>query len=237
MHYSFLVKRFLRDERGNMSLESALVFPLIMIVIVIMMLAAIYVYQVVFVQYAVLSTAERTAFIWDDKDRLLRTGQTKSEELYGIYDNELMLQLLGRVIPLASSNDTTSVNVSSDSHSSTNDYSSFTSSLIVDKLTLAKQHLQQMKLNVNGQINYSYLALLPRIEITMKQQLSPLIWEQQELFPSPAHTTYRSLVNPTSFIRSVDLVIYYTDQLKKLSSAEQSEWKQKGGKAVKTFSS
>ncbi|HIW35273.1 MAG TPA: hypothetical protein IAA29_21100 [Candidatus Paenibacillus intestinavium] len=223
-----------------MSLESALVFPIIMSVIVVMMVAAIYVFQVVFLQYVSLSTTERAAFIWDDADRQIVTGQVRSDKQYGLYENEMMLHLVSKIIPLQNTQRTTSVAITSNIQSETtsdNGNSIPITALIPDKLTLAQQHIGQMNLNVNGQLTYSTSALLPRIEINIKQQLSPLIWQKQQVFASPAYTTHRSLVNPISFIRSVDLVLYYMDRLKKMSNSEQLEWKQKGGKAIKSFSS
>jgi len=232
------MRYFIRDERGNMSLESALVFPIIMSVIVIMTVAAIYVFQVVFLQYVSLSTVERAAFIWDDADRQINTGQVRSEEQYGLYENEIMLQLVSKIIPIDISQRTTSLDITSDTNSESVESSTAPlTNLIVDKLTLAQRHIEQMNLNVNGQVSYSHPAVLPRIEVNITQQLSPLIWQNEQVFASPAYTTHRSLVNPISFIRSVDLVIYYTEKLKEMTSSEQSEWKQKGGKAIKSFSS
>lgn len=232
------LRHFIRDERGNLSLESALVFPLIMSVIVIMTIAAIYVFQVVFLQYVTLSTAERAAFIWDDADRQIVTGQVRSEEQYGLYENEMMLHLISKIIPMGTTQRATTLDITSDTMSDTDaSNSTLLTSLVADKLALAQRHIEHMNLHVNGQVTYSTSALLPRIEINMKQQLSPLTWQRQQVFASPAYTTYRSLVNPISFIRSVDLVLYYTEGLKKMSSTEQSEWKQKGGKAIQTFSS
>lgn len=232
------MRYFIRDERGNMSLEATLVLPIIMSVIVIMLVAAIYVFQVVFLQYVSLSTVERAAFIWDDADRQIITGQVRSEEQYGLYENEIMLQLIRKIIPLDNSQLTTSLDITSDTNLvSQENNSPPLNTLVSDKLTLAKQHIEQMNLNVNGQVTYSHPAVLPRIEVKITQQLSPLIWQNQQVFVSPAYTTYRSLVNPISFIRSVDLVMYYTEKLKKKTSSEQSEWKQKGGEAIKAFSS
>ncbi|WP_258201272.1 hypothetical protein [Paenibacillus endoradicis] len=212
--------------------------PVIMSVIVIMTVAAIYVFQVVFLQYVSLSTVERAAFIWDDADRQIITGQLRSEEQYGLYENEIMLQLVSKIIPIDNSQRTTSLDIISDSNSESDESNtSPLTTLISDKLVLAQQHIEHMNLNVNGQISYSHPALLPRIEVTLKQQLSPLTWRKQQVFASPAYTTHRSLVNPISFIRSVDLIMYYTEKLKKMTSSEQSEWKQNGGKAIKSFSS
>lgn len=222
----------LRDEKGNFTFESALVFPLIILVIVVMMLAAVYMYQVIFLQYVSTSAAERASYIWDDHDRALSTGSELSDFQYGVYESNMLLQLITKVIPISQQNQEKTLYFSS-----SEPYEAvMTQSLVNDKLNVIKEYASNLPIRMNGSINYSTASLLPRIEIQLKQEISPLFFQHNMLLPSPSYKVSRSLVQPMELIRDTDFVIFLSEKLKNLTSSEQAEWKQKGGKAIQSFS-
>lgn len=226
------IQTLLRDEKGNFTLESSLVFPLIILVIVVMMLAAVYMYQVIFLQYVSISAAERASYIWDDHDRALSTGSKLSEFQYGVYESDMLLQLITKVIPIAQKNEARSLYFSSSER-----YEALmTQSLVDDKLNLLKEYASNLPIRMNGSIDYSTASLLPRIEIQLKQQISPLFFQHYMLLPSPSYKVNRSLVQPIGLIRDTDFVIFLSEKIKNMTNSEQAEWKQKGGKAIQSFS-
>lgn len=197
------------------------------------MLAALYMYQVVFLQYTTITTVERAANIWDKHDRAIKNGSVRSEVEYGLYENDLLIQLTTAILPVSTTKQAATVSFTSPQ---TIQVEAINSSLITDKLNLLNEHLSSMPIHASGHITYSTPAILPRIEIQMKQKLSPLMLEGKQLLSSPSYYAYRSLVQPTGLIRNTDLVILYSNKLSKMSSTEQSTWKEKGGKAVESFS-
>lgn len=226
------IRRFTADERGSASLEAVLVFPIIFAVIVIMMLAAVYAYQLVYVQYISLTAAERASYNWDARDREFHTAQADSINYYGLYEHEQSALLLKSLIPLSSG----MLNEQHTIHSQAATLEK-NGKLIHDKLAKTEAYIIGTGSSVTGSMNLSQHILTTQMTISLKKDISPLFWQQQVLLPSPSYTAQYAIHAPTQFIRNVDLFLYYVNRLSSMTSEQKQKWKSSGGKAVKSFSS
>jgi len=231
-HITKRLQRFTTDERGSASLEAVLVFPLIVAVIIIMMLAAVYAYQLVHVQYVSLTAAERASYNWDARDREFHTAQADSTEYYGLYEHEQSALLLRSLIPLSSSE----LNEQYTIHAYTPTMEK-NGKLIQDKLAKTEAYIVGAGGHVTGSMSLSQRILSTQITVSLQKGISPLFWQQQALLPSPSYTAQNTIHAPTQFIRNVDLFMYYTKRLSSMTSEQKQKWKSSGGKAVKSFSS
>jgi|GEM_PF-1030665 len=231
-HIDKYMRRFAADERGSASLEAVLVFPLIIAVIVIMMLAAVYAYQLVYVQYVSLTAAERASYNWDARDREFHTAQADSTQYYGLYEHEQAALLLKSLIPLSSEQ----LNVQHVIHSQAAMLEK-NGKLIQDKLAKTEAYIVGTDSNVTGNMGLSQHIFMTQMTISLKKNSSPLFWQQQILLPSPSYTAQYTIHAPTQFIRNIDLFLYYANRLSSMTSEQKQKWKSSGGKAVKSFSS
>lgn len=223
---------FRLDERGNATLESMLVFPLILAVIVIMMLVVVYGYQQVYVQHISLTAAERASYNWDARDRSFRTAQPQSNYYYNLYEHELAIVMLRNLFSFSDKLNAQQIDIS---RSSVPQASS--GKLVRDTLIQTQHYIISTNSGVEGKVELSKTSFIPRISVQLHRDITPLFWQQQQLLPSPSYTAQHDIYAPTQFIRNVDLFLHYVNEFRNLSSEQQQERKQKGGKAVKSFSS
>lgn len=221
-----------KNERGSATLESMLVFPLILFVIVIMLLVAVYGYQQVYVQYISLTAAERASYNWDGRERSIRTAQPQSSNYYGLYEHELSAVLLKNFIALADHVRQQQVDIARDSTAATP-----VGKLLEDRLAQAKSYIIATNSGVEGSIALSRKGFIPAITVQLQRDISPLFWQQQMLLPAPAYTSHYDIYAATQFIRNVDLFLYYFKKYSDLTHEQKQARKNNGGKALKTFSS
>jgi len=233
------LKQWYRDERGVFSLEASLVLPLVCTVVLVMIIGSVYMYQIIVVQYISQTTADRTAFIWDQHEHDFATGRITSTDEYGIYHSDMLFRFISKVVRIDDYTQKTTVNMDDNaiSNEKTNDQKTGAARLIESKLKQAVQFLSSGTLSLKGEISYYPSYLLPSVEVALQQNVTPMYWSGQLLFPSPQFSAQSNVVSPTDFIRGIDLIRYYSTKLSHYTSSEKNEWKQKGGKAIKAFSS
>lgn len=221
-----------KNEHGSATLESMLVFPLILFVIVVMLLVAVYGYQQVYVQYISLTSAERAGYNWDARERSFRTAQPQSADYYGLYEHELSAILLKNFISLADSVRQQQMSIARDSLAPEP-----VGKLLEDRLAQAASYIAATNSGVAGNIALSRKGFIPTITVQLKRDISPLFWQQQVLLPSPSYTAHYDIYAPTQFIRNTDLFLYYFKKYSDLTNEQKQARKINGGKALKTFSS
>jgi len=226
------LKRFVLNEHGTATLEATLVFPLIIAVIVIMMLAAVYAYQLVYVQYISLTAAERASYQWDARDREFHTAQIEGMYEYGLYEHELSIMLLRGLLPLPVSEWNNEFTVSSSAATMQRN-----GKLLNDKLAKTEAYLVENGVGMAGRMKLYQHRLMPHISLELTRDIAPLFWQQSELLPSPHYSARYAIHAPTQFIRNVDLFLYYAKRFASMTDDDRQKWKNGGGRAITSFSS
>ncbi len=197
--------KWLRQEQGSFTLESTLIFPMLMGLILLFIIFGMYMYQKVVLYYAASITAERAAFSWDNSHRDPSTSMLSNVAYDSLYwrigEDEMLSSLFG----LAGDNAEATVALPLD-HS----IAGSEAKLSERKMQQAGQWLGQAGLAYEGQISYSRGILLRKLEVKLKQPLSVEPVEQSWLKREPKTVSATTIVDPVEFIRSVDLVRYYS---------------------------
>lgn len=197
--------QWLKKEQGSFTLESTIVFPMLMGLILLFILFGMYMYQKVVLYYAASATAERTAFGWDNSFREARSGMLITPEYDGLYwrigEDKLLSSLFGTGGGKAAAA-AVALPLTSPEESGKNDLSG-------RKMEQSAQWLGQAGLKYKGQISYSGGVLKREIEVRLKAPLSVRAALNSWLPREPKTVSAAAVVDPVEFIRSVDLVRYY----------------------------
>ncbi|MGG1635127.1 TadE/TadG family type IV pilus assembly protein [Paenibacillus sp. NRS-1760] len=199
--------RLLKKEQGSFTLESTIVFPMLFGLILLFILFGMYMYEKIIVYYAASSTAERAAFSWDNSNRDARSGMLNEPSYDGLYwrigEDGVLSSLFGLrgendaakvVLPLAETGDGEK------------------NALAIRKIEQSARWLGQAGLTYEGEISYSSSILRRVIKVKLKEPLSAESIEKSWLKREPKSAASSMVVDPTEFIRSVDLVRYYSSR-------------------------
>ncbi|WP_208414405.1 TadE/TadG family type IV pilus assembly protein [Paenibacillus castaneae] len=219
--------RWLKKEQGSFTLESTLVFPLLLALILLFIIFGMYMYQKVILYYAASTTAERAAFSWDNSFRAPKSGMLSESQHDGLYWRMTEDEMLSSLFGLGGESQELTVSLPLESNNENNQLS-------LRKMKQAAQWLTHAGLVHEGQISYSRGLLKRSIEVKLKQPLSLGTLEQSWLKREPKTAAAASIVDPTEFIRSIDLVRYYSSKFaKKEGGAAQA--KSQAGKALAPY--
>ncbi|WP_336774643.1 TadE/TadG family type IV pilus assembly protein [Paenibacillus sp. MMO-58] len=216
--------QWLCQTEGSFTLESALVFPVIFLLILMFLLFSMYIYQKAVLYYSASETAERASFSWDNSHRNARNGMLTTGQYDGLYWRVSGDHMLGSLFGITA--DQTDVTLE------------LQGSRDIDKLELAGTKLHQAsawltgdaELPFQGNIAYSNSLLKREVSVKLMQPVSLAPLELTLGLSEPKTVASASIVDPVQFIRDVDTVRYYTA---KFSSGTS---KQQAGKALKAYS-
>ncbi|PWW02492.1 TadE-like protein [Paenibacillus cellulosilyticus] len=224
-------KKFTSEDSGSFTLEATLVFPILLLVIVIVILFVCYIYEKAVLYGAASVTSEQTAFLWDNSYRNANTGLAGEGDYDGLYwrikDDELVQSLFGlsegdeadAMIPIGDS-------ASSAPTSSTSDAGSLTEL----KLKRTTQHLEGVMI---GENRYKRKLTSRFVETALRTPMESNVLSSRIDHYEQASMASSIIVDPAEFIRTVDLVRYYTS---KLGSSENTgtdtNKKQEAGKVL-----
>lgn len=213
------VNHFLKQTNGSITLESAFVFPLFMLLLFTIILIGVLMLNINTHHYIQLTAVERAAFIWDRYDRDFNSGIKQSRQTYGAYEHDLMLTTLSRLLQINRNTTSTTLQINKAER-----HNFPTGKLREDKLLQANEYLFKGNIRFLGELHYSHKGLLPRAEI------------KTEVHSLPLNLDYRgyasaTIIDATQHIRSVDLLIYYGRKLNNLK-AEKASWIDKAQAAL-----
>lgn len=201
-----------RREEGSFALESSVVLPLLLAVVLLFIVLGMYMYQKVVLYYAASSTAERAAFGWDNSNRDPRSGMLAVPQYDGLYwrmgDDQLLQGLFG----LTGESEGGTVALPS----ATDESEHAASKLPERKLKQASSWLQSGGLDYKGELQYSRGLIQSSVQVRLKQPLSfPASYGvQSPVNREPKAVAATIVVDPVEFIRSVDLARYYINQFR-----------------------
>lgn len=219
---------WLKQERGSFTLESALVFPLLLAFILCFMLFGMYLYQKAILYYSASMTAERAAFSWDNSNRDPGSGMlpvARYDSLYrSLGSDEALAGLLGLNAGGAGVEVTLPVKDAGDA----------ADRLSYRKISRAAARLSEAGLNYDGRISYLPERLQRIVEVKLEEPLALAAAGQRGLWREPGAISSAVIVDPVEFIRSVDLVRYYTARFLKAGGGAD-EMKGDAGRVLEAY--
>lgn len=202
------LQRLIRSEQGSFTLESALVMPILLLMVLIFLLFGLYTYQKVVLYYSAGVTAERAAFSWDNSSKDPRSGIAPSgsyDELYWRVGSDKMLEsVLG--LPAGSGSETAVTVPQDDNAAESADLASF-------KLIGASRWLSDVRPAFQGEAEYENSLVQRSIQVKLQQPITLRALELMLGKQEPKEVAAAGIVDPVEFIRSVDLARYYGAKL------------------------
>ncbi|OBZ16013.1 TadE/TadG family type IV pilus assembly protein [Bacillus sp. FJAT-26390] len=196
---------WLKREQGSFTLESTIVFPMLLGLILLFILFGMYMYQKVVLYYAASASAERAAFGWDNSYREARNGMLSELSYDGLYwrigEDERLKSLFGT----GGEKTDAAVRIPPQSSDEASE-----NALPVRKMEQSVRWIGQAGLSYEGQMSYFGGVLKRVIEVKLKSPFSNRSVEKSWLRREAMTVTSAAIVDPVEFIRSVDLVRYYT---------------------------
>jgi Flp pilus assembly protein TadG len=191
------LKKFNREEKGSFTIEASLVFPIIFICILAFIYLSLYVYEAVTLQARASIAADRIAANWDNSHKDPKTGD------FTVYTSDTSGDgLYWRVKEVFGNKEYTIGSGAS-------------GNLTLKKFTnVANSNLLK---DVKGDISleYSGVANTSRtVKVTLEKSLQLPTLPFIELGLDDIQVTAKSTIaEPVEFIRTVDLLIYYTNEI------------------------
>ncbi|MBB3112925.1 hypothetical protein FHS18_005027 [Paenibacillus phyllosphaerae] len=194
-----------REEAGQFSLESSMVYPVIFTVVIAMLMFGMYVYQQAAAYYVASTSAERTAFAWSNSHRDPGSGIAPVGEYDGLYWRVGDDSALQSLFQLGGSGDGAETVVMIGASETPSQEEEETESLPEQKLKNGTAHLPDV---YEGEAAYRNRALLRTVSAGFEEELSVPLLEAFG-FDSVRTQSRAVIVEPTELMRTVDLVRYY----------------------------
>jgi hypothetical protein len=218
------MKKLIEQEDGAFTIEASLLLPSVFMVLLILMFLCLYLYQNALGGQVSALAAERAAYNWNNSSRESRTGALPEGEYDSLYWRLTDDDLLQSVFGWKSAEDQASIELPASSPSSSD-------ALSTKKLTRTGSEVPSA---YNGKMAYLHGLLSRRVQVGLNEQLpsSPLDhYAGGDWSVGADATSY--VVEPTEWIRTVDLARYYTAKFRNSGSGGADE--QEAGEALKLF--
>lgn len=205
-------RKLLRSEAGSVTLESSLIMPTILIIVVSVLFVSLYYYEHVILHYKASSTAERLAYVWDNSYKDAETGFVPPNRHDGLYWRTGSRDLSG----LFSFGAENAVTISLPAYmSGAEAREDAGESLQRAKLARAAELLPQ---SANGRLGYRHRLIDREISVTLgKAGVLPFLsalWMENHMEAQAISVA----TDPVDRIRTVDLVRTYFVRLKDYAS-------------------
>ncbi|WP_270169246.1 TadE/TadG family type IV pilus assembly protein [Paenibacillus sp. SYP-B4298] len=208
------LRKLLQSEQGSFTVESSMVFPLLLVLTITSLFVSLYIYQNTIVYYTASKATERTAFIWDNSKRSPSTGLAPSGQYDSLYwrlkDDHMLESLLGltagkelgNVLPLPARG-----------------AAGEGASLVQRKLGTGAAWLTE---SYEGRLELERKVWGRRVKAKLLHPISiqPLEWLLTH--SRPYGVAGSAIADPVEFIRSVDLVRYYAGRFNNGKEREEA---------------
>ncbi|MFD0961197.1 TadE/TadG family type IV pilus assembly protein [Paenibacillus chungangensis] len=210
---------WLSGDCGSYTLESAIVFPLLFAVVLLFLALGLYLNQKVVAVYAAAITSERAAFAWDNSHRDPASGILLRPNYDGLYRRLGTDGTIASLFGLAGDNGRTVIPLPVDKANSSDD-----NGLTTRKLLNAAWWMNGSELAYKGEISYGVSGLTGAVESRLVQTVvSKLSWKSGEMSEGREVVYSGSVVDPVEFMRSVELVRYYTTKFANRADARRAK--------------
>lgn len=191
-------------QKGSFTLESSLVFPLLLAVVFAFMAFGLYLNQQMIVHYSAAVTAERAAFAWDNSHREPWSGFLPEPRYDGLYRRLGKDGAIAALFGLTGTDESAAVAIVPGGAPEGETGSGLTRT----KLYNAASWLESSGLSYTGEARYDAGGLNRYVRVSLKH---PLGLSGGNLpggrVPKAAYSG--TIVDPAEFIRTVDLARYY----------------------------
>ncbi|MFS0723445.1 TadE/TadG family type IV pilus assembly protein [Paenibacillus sp. 1P07SE] len=193
------LRSLVRGERGSFTIEASLVFPAVLVALLAMLFMSMYVYQKVVLYHSASLTAGRAAHSWDNSHRDAMSGLAPAGQYDALYwrlhDDHMLDSLFGLVA------DTEPVRVQLP------DGGTSEGGLPTTKLSAAAVFIPEA---YGGDLTFEGGLLQRTVTARVRQPIRIAPLEYLIGHSEPQARAAGTVVDPVEFIRSVDLVRYYT---------------------------
>jgi hypothetical protein len=213
------IRSFYKNDKGSFTIEASLIFPVIFLITVAILFFSIFVYQKVTLHFLASETAEKIAFVWDNSYREINTGEFgmgQRDTLYWRAFNDGKLGLLDEMLQKESAyleiDQSNNIVLSEDNN------------LINTKLKKAAKLIPS---GVSGKISYQNLLAERTIEVELETTFTDPILSlffKKEVITAKATA---KVAEPTQFIRNVDFIHIYSQEIKNRLELRTSKTKTK----------
>lgn len=217
-------RAFRLEEAGSYSLESAFVFPVLFLLVLMLMFMGMFAYQNVVVSYATIITSERAAFGWDNSHREPRTGMLERAAYDSLYAGMGSDGAIGSLFGMVSGAEAATITLT-DGVAGVQE-----KSLAERKLAQASGWLAQAGLTYKGEVSRTNEGLLRFVSVKLDKPVGSALlrpWAQG-WFADPSGSGKALITEPAAFIRNVDLARYYARKFAKAAAGGSDARKQAG---------
>lgn len=204
------LKRWSKDERGSYTLEAAIVLPTLFAMVLVFLIFGMYLYQKTVVYYAAAVTSERAAFSWDNSHRDPKTGMLLEPQYDGLYRHLGSDGALASLFGLDGKEEERTIEIPEEAdESGAGEKTDFA----VKKLVKASGWMSTASLPYDGAARYVGNGLSRLVEVKLRKPIQLLPWERSLIRGEPGASADGYVVDPVEFVRSVELVRYYSAKL------------------------
>ncbi|EFM11753.1 conserved hypothetical protein [Paenibacillus curdlanolyticus YK9] len=226
------IKSLIADDSGSYTLEATVVFPVLFAIIAALLLFMGYMYEKAVLYGAASVTSERTAFLWDNSKRDRVTGLAEDGAFDGLYwrlgEDHMLDALFGLATGEADSGASVVIGRGrgggQSEQAGTED-----DSLAERKLARDSVYLRE---SAGGENRYKRGAFDRQIETALRLPVDINLLNQWLGRSEPQALSGSVIVEPTEFIRSVDLLRYYTSKFGNRSSAGGAAKRKEAGQVI-----
>jgi len=227
------MKYLIKEESGAYSLEATLALPLVFVIIAVMLLFAGYTYEKTALYGAAAITSERTAFVWDNSYRDARSGLAAAEEYDGLYwriGEDGMLQSLFGLRENDIGSAAAAIGADRSGSRRTEEAEAGRSMSLPERKLARSSGLLSDANRLRGEIRYRRDAVTRRIATLLRMPMDISLLRRWSGRSEPAAAAVSVIVEPTEFIRMIDLVRYYTSKFG--SGGDSADRLKRAGKIV-----
>jgi uncharacterized protein (UPF0333 family) len=213
------MRNFYKNHRGSFTIEASLIFPVIFLITVAMLFFSIFIYQKVTLYSLASETAEKAAFVWDNSYRDINTGEYENgqkDPLYWRTLNDNMTDLVAVMLE----EERASVEIDQNGNVVLSDNNSLSNLKLKNAAGLIPR-------GISGKISYQNLLVERTIEVELETVFkNPIlgIFFKKEIISAKATA---KVTEPTQFIRNVDFIFIYAQELKHRLGSRSTKMKNK----------
>lgn len=213
------MRGFYNNHRGSFTIEASLIFPVIFLITVAILFFSIFIYQKVTLHFLATETAEKIAFVWDNSYRDINTGEVETgqkDPLYWRTFNDNKVDLLDMMME----KERASMEIDQNGNVVLSDNNK------LNNLKLEKA-AELIPRGISGKISYQNLLVERTIQVELETTFSnPILslFYKNEIISAKATA---KIAEPTQFIRNVDFILIYAQEIKHRLGSRTSKTKTK----------
>lgn len=195
------VRRLASETKGSFTIESSLIFPIIFMISLVLIFGSLFFYQKAGLYYIASTAADRTAFVWDNSYKDLKTGAYELGQNDGLYwrMSDSISDMFGFAV---------------ENVPSTFKFPEQNSEVgLSGPLKKLQNGAKQFNEGITGTITYTHQLLDRRVKVQLQSWFQLPFFAETYLTNIMHAEASSGVVEPVEFIRSVDLVRTYIKEL------------------------